>query len=127
MPRVLLVVALLLASFIYLAPTFMQPLPSWWPSFLPKETIRLGLDLQGGIHLVLQVEVEKAVENAVGGSMDDLKRNLLSILTRVAPGRHRDDAVKVFALDEGEPAPLPGKEGEDGDGEPEEPPRGSYY
>jgi hypothetical protein len=52
-------------------------------------------------------------------AMDDLKRNLLSILTRVAPGRHRDDAVKVFALDEGEPPPLPEKE------EREE--RGSYY
>ena len=38
---------------------------------------------------------------AVG--MEDLKRNLLSILTRIAPGRHRDDAVKVFALDDGEP------------------------
>ena len=76
MPRVLFVVALLLASFVYLAPTFMQPLPSWWPSFFPKETIRLGLDLQGGIHLVLQIEVEKAVENAVGGAMDDLKREM---------------------------------------------------
>jgi hypothetical protein len=58
---------------------------------------------------------------AVG--MDDLKRNVLSILTRIAPGRHREDAVKVFALDDGEPPPL--KEGER---EGEEPPeRGSYY
>lgn len=54
-------------------------------------------------------------------AMDDLKRNLLSILTRVAPGRHRDDAVKVYALDDGEPPPLEKKD--------EEPPpeRGSYY
>ncbi len=51
-------------------------------------------------------------------SMEGLKRNLLSILTRVAPGRHRDDAVKVFALDDGEPPPLPEKDEE---------PRGSYY
>jgi hypothetical protein len=41
-------------------------------------------------------------------SMDDIKRNILSILNRVAPGRHRDDAVKVFALDEGEPPAPPG-------------------
>jgi len=60
-------------------------------------------------------------------SMDDLKRNLLSILTRVAPGRHRDDAVKVFALDEGEPPPDPRKSGEDEDGGQTEEPRGSYY
>jgi hypothetical protein len=55
-------------------------------------------------------------------AMEDLKRNLLSILTRVAPGRHRDDAVKVFALDDGEPPPLPGK-----DDEQAPPERGSYY
>src|SRR3954469_16753572 len=51
-------------------------------------------------------------------SMDDLKRNLLSILTGGARGRHRDDAVKVFALDDGEPPPDPRKT--EGD-EPEEP------
>jgi hypothetical protein len=38
-------------------------------------------------------------------SMDDLKRNLLSILTRIAPGRHREDSVKVFALDDADPPP----------------------
>jgi hypothetical protein len=43
-------------------------------------------------------------------SMEDLKRNILSILNRIAPGRHREDAIKVFALDEGEPPPLPEKE-----------------
>lgn len=40
-------------------------------------------------------------------SMEDLKRNIMSILNRIAPGRHRDDAIKVFAVDEGEPPPLP--------------------
>jgi hypothetical protein len=61
---------------------------------------------------------------APAASMDDLKRNVLSILTRVAPGRHRDDAVKIFALDDGEPPPLEVKERE-GEGEPS--PSGSYY
>jgi hypothetical protein len=56
-------------------------------------------------------------------AMDDLKRNLLSILTRVAPGRHRDDAVKVFALDEGEPPVIADKDKEEEAPEP----RGSYY
>jgi hypothetical protein len=41
----------------------------------------------------------------------------------VAPGRHRDDAVKVFALDEGEAPVEPGK----GEDEAPEEPRGSYY
>jgi hypothetical protein len=55
-------------------------------------------------------------------SMDDLKRNLLSILTKVAPGRHRDDAVKIFALDEGDPPAL-----EEEAKPAETPERGSYY
>jgi hypothetical protein len=60
---------------------------------------------------------------AAAVAMDDLKRNILSILTRIAPGRHREDAVKVFAVDEGEPPPLPPSEKQDND----ERGGGSYY
>jgi len=44
---------------IYLAPGFVGP---GYP-LLPDDGIRLGLDLQGGTHLLLEVKVEKAVEN----------------------------------------------------------------
>ena len=74
--RMLLVLGLMLGGLVYLMPTVASPLPEWWPSFLPHEAIRLGLDLQGGIHLILQVEVEKAVENALNGAMEDLRREL---------------------------------------------------
>jgi hypothetical protein len=47
---------------------------------------------------------------APAGTMEDLKRNILSILNRVAPGRHREDSVKIYALDEGEPPPIAEKE-----------------
>jgi hypothetical protein len=66
------------------------------------------------------LQVLRAVEDSYVGklvdpgtpaaTMDDLKRNILSILTRIAPGRHRDDSVKIFAIDDGEPPPLPEKE-----------------
>ena len=50
------------------------------------------------------VYVGKVVDaGATAVGMEDIKRNLMSILTRIAPGRHREDSVKVFALDEGEP------------------------
>ena len=55
--------------------------------------------------------VGKVVDpGATANSMDDLKRNILSILTRVSSGRRSEDDVKVFALDPGEPPPLPPKE-----------------
>src|SRR2546426_3683204 len=37
-------------------------MPEWWKQHLPNKGITLGLDLQGGIHLVLEVEAERAIE-----------------------------------------------------------------
>lgn len=56
--RLVLLLVCLVAAVIYLAPSFV---PGLW--FLPGNGIRLGLDLQGGSHLVLEVEVDEAVEN----------------------------------------------------------------
>jgi len=60
------------AAVIYLVPTFVRPLPDWWTSFLPAEKIHLGLDLQGGSHLVLEVKVDKAVESNIERVRGDL-------------------------------------------------------
>ncbi len=65
-----------LAAFVYLIPTFVSGLPSWWSGLLPTERIHLGLDLQGGSHLVLEVKVDKAVENALERVKEDLRRLL---------------------------------------------------
>ncbi|HXW69184.1 MAG TPA: protein translocase subunit SecD [Dissulfurispiraceae bacterium] len=39
-------------------------MPDWWQKNLPNKGIILGLDLQGGLHLVFEVEGDKAVEIA---------------------------------------------------------------
>ena len=41
-----------------------------------KEKISLGLDLQGGMHLVLEVKFEKAVEASLERFADDIKRDI---------------------------------------------------
>ncbi|MBW2100267.1 MAG: protein translocase subunit SecD [Deltaproteobacteria bacterium] len=51
---------------IYLLPTIN---PAWWP----HKKINLGLDLQGGMHLVLEVETEKAVESTVERITNELR------------------------------------------------------
>src|SRR3989338_5034022 len=54
----------LLAVVLFLPSTpLSKSLPAWYKDNFPK--IALGLDLQGGMHLVLQVDAEKAVENHV--------------------------------------------------------------
>jgi len=59
------VVGAAILSVLFLVPSVQPELPSWWRSFLPSQAIHLGLDLQGGIHMVLEVDTDKAVENAV--------------------------------------------------------------
>jgi preprotein translocase subunit SecD len=61
-----------LVAIIYLLPNFVDPLPLWWSSILPSEKIHLGLDLQGGTHLVLEVQVDKAVEHNLERVRNDL-------------------------------------------------------
>jgi preprotein translocase subunit SecD len=70
--RLALFITATLLALVYLAPTFVGNLPSWWSSVLPSDRIHLGLDLQGGSHLVLEVKVDKAIENNVERSKTDL-------------------------------------------------------
>lgn len=46
------------------------------PEMWPHKTINLGLDLQGGMHLVLEVQTEKAVENAMSLKITDIRQAL---------------------------------------------------
>ena len=68
--RLGIVAAVIVGSVIYLyPPPFVQPLlyghaPAGKGGLLPR-TINLGLDLQGGIHLVLGIDLDKALEAQV--------------------------------------------------------------
>jgi len=77
--RISLIILFLLTSLLYLTPTLVPNLPSWWKGpFFPTEKINLGLDLQGGIHLVMEVEVQKAVEGQLDLISTDLEDTLNS-------------------------------------------------
>ena len=71
------VVILSIIFFIPSIPSLYQPLPGWLKSVLPNKGITLGLDLQGGIHLVLEVEEERAVEIAVDRSVTAIQDLLI--------------------------------------------------
>src|SRR5687768_15885981 len=82
--RLLLVVGLLALSIYYAAPSVIyfglpadqrrsrtaidEAIPDW----LPKHRFNLGIDLQGGLHLVMGVDTEKAVQNRADRVADEL-------------------------------------------------------
>lgn len=57
-------------------PTLTSRLPTWFTKVIPTEKIHQGLDLQGGMHLILEVEAEKAVESYVERIKNNLKDDL---------------------------------------------------
>jgi preprotein translocase subunit SecD len=81
--------ALIVIAFVYLAPSITPQLPDWWSGFLPKDKIHLGLDLQGGVHLVLEVEVQKAAESYLERVVEDLKPDLRKSKIRVLDMKRR--------------------------------------
>ena len=67
--KLILVLAVIAAGVIYVLPTFE---PGLWP----HKQISLGLDLQGGMHLVLEVDTAKAVEGQVERVTEEIRDQL---------------------------------------------------
>jgi preprotein translocase subunit SecD len=67
--RLVVVIGVILAAAVYL-------LPSINADIWPHKTINLGLDLQGGMHLVLEVDTDKAVETRLALIVQDIKTGL---------------------------------------------------
>jgi preprotein translocase subunit SecD len=66
-----------LGALYFLIPTFVSNIPSPWNKYMPKEKIHLGLDLQGGMHLVLEIDTDKALEAMMERTSNDLKESLM--------------------------------------------------
>jgi SecD/SecF fusion protein len=67
---------LVILSVITIVPSFYSATPDWWKKYMAPEGLRLGLDLQGGMHLVLKVDLKKAAENSLELAAADLKDSL---------------------------------------------------
>ncbi len=74
--RFILYAGITLFAILLFLPTLTTELPPWFYKVIPTEKIHLGLDLQGGMHLVLEVEGEKAVESYVERIKNNLKDDL---------------------------------------------------
>src|SRR6056297_1801341 len=68
--RAFIVLGCLVLALAALGPTLLgNSTPDWWQNAF--DPIHLGLDLQGGMHLVLGVEVDKAVEGRLDSVIEE--------------------------------------------------------
>ena len=72
---------------------------SVWSVYPPKEKINLGLDLQGGIHLVLGVKTQDAVRAETDKDLELLQREAADASVR--PVRISDTSFELSGLASG--------------------------
>src|SRR5262249_8089751 len=105
--RAVLFALLVGAAVVFVLPTFVSPVPSWWPW---QQPVRLGLELQGGTHLLYQVQIDAGIDNRIDqigrdveGALRDgqegavtVERRGGTLEVRVATTDKRADVKKVL-------------------------------
>ncbi|MDA0367210.1 MAG: protein translocase subunit SecD [Proteobacteria bacterium] len=106
-----LVALVVAAGIIFLLPNFFpRASVETWPNWLPNEQINLGLDLQGGSHLLLEVDVDFVIRERLESLESEVRRALRaerinytgigleqnSVRVRLITPEQRDDAVRVL-------------------------------
>ncbi len=71
--KLLFLSALTLIALIAFLPSVTGTLPGQWGAFLSRNGVRLGLDLQGGVHLILKVDLTRVMTHQLEVSATDLK------------------------------------------------------
>jgi len=96
--KVILLLCTILFSAVTVLPSFNKNLPQWWQKYLAPSGLRLGLDLQGGMHLVMKVDLKKAIEDSLDLAAQNFKSQLADKkITVVRTPSENPDQV-VFTL-----------------------------
>jgi len=74
--RIYIAGGIVLAAILILLPSLNVDLPDWFKAGFGATKIQLGLDLQGGTHLLMAVKLDEAVKTQTHRRADDLKKEL---------------------------------------------------
>ena len=100
--RLIVLAVLTLAGLFCVAPIMTRNLPGWWTKLLPAEGMRLGLDLQGGMQLILKVDIPRAVQNHLDVAVGDLRETLRKKqIASLSPESSGGDRARLRLVDPG--------------------------
>jgi preprotein translocase subunit SecD len=93
--RAILVLAFLLISVIYCLPNIIEP-KGTWKKYLPSDKIHLGLDLKGGMHLLLELDTVKMMQNMVDRKFNAFKDAMIRDGVRFLGLEKKENALSVL-------------------------------
>lgn len=101
--KFLFLLALTVIAVVLVLPSFTGSLPPWWGKYIGRG-LNLGLDLKGGMHLILQVDMDQAVRNLLNRSGSDLKEKAGEKRIELQVGDISEKALPVTLADKDEQA-----------------------
>ena len=81
-----------------LSPEELQGAADAWPSFLPSSLVNLGLDLRGGVHLLVEVQVEDVYQERVDAYWVEIRNALRKEREVVGSVRRTDGPTNTLAF-----------------------------
>jgi preprotein translocase subunit SecD len=92
--RAILILVFLVVAVVFLLPNFVE-LTGTVKEYLPSEKIHLGLDLQGGMRLLLQLDMSKMMEQLLDRKTDQLKEGMIRDNIRFTALDRKSDRITV--------------------------------
>ena len=90
----ILVIFVLVFSVIYSLPTFYSEVPSWLTSMNAKK-MNLGLDLKGGVHFLMEVDLDEVVKTKSKKLSNDIRSQLRKEKIRYKKYSHQDNNIYI--------------------------------
>ena len=85
--RIFLIVIICLSALLFASPNFFYSTvdrklnnptqTSAWPNFMPSTLVKLGLDLRGGVYMLLEVKTDDVVKEKFDFLWSDIRRSLV--------------------------------------------------
>jgi len=94
---------LTVVALVFVLPSLTGGLPGWWEKHVSRG-LNLGLDLRGGMHLILQVDLEQAVNNALNRTSRNLQEMAEKRGLAVKPGEVAKGTLAVTLVNKDEQA-----------------------
>ena len=90
----ILVIFVLVFSVIYSLPTFYSEVPSWLTSMNAKK-MNLGLDLKGGVHFLMEVDLDEVIKTKSKKLSNDIRSQLRKEKIRYKKYSHQNNNIYI--------------------------------
>src|SRR5215469_7627050 len=98
--KLVLILGICLLGVVFALPNAFAPeTVARWPSFLPRKQVSLGLDLRGGSHLLLEVDMSAVEKERLAGLVDELRTQFTPAKIGYTDLRVEGDAVAFNVRD----------------------------